>query len=234
METLYGSDMGKRPRIIPGAGVLESELREGEEVLREFTSQCQRNWIAFNGSVNGRHMARKRYIANANRGLRRRVARVCPFKGLREKWLRNGRLEGNTYIAGEQSEGNYLMVARIGTSELIESMRPGGEFEDLNTKGLIVLIYTLWQDSARSKLAKVFGIKDKNRITCALMGDIRLLRNMIVHRSDEARKKYERKAEVLPRLWGPMGTADLVLTDSMLYKLMEELNCIQVDVPESG
>ena len=234
MEKLYWTERGKRPGIIHGAGVPKSELREGGEVLREFISQCQRNWIASNGSVNGRYMARKRYIANANKGLKRRTARVCPFKGLRERWLRNGRLEGNTYIAGEHSEGNYLMVARIGTSELIESMRPGGEFEDLNAKGLIVLIYTLWEDSARFKLAKVFGIKDKNHITCDLMGDIRLLRNIIVHRSDKARREYQRKAEVLPRLWGPIGTADLVLTDGMVYELMGELNCIQVDVPESG
>ena len=234
MEGLYWTERRKRPGIIHGAGVTESELREGGEVLREFISQCQRNWIASNGSVNGRHMARQRYIANASRGLKRRIARVCPFKGLRERWLRNGRLEGNTYIAGEHSEGNYLMVAQIGTSELIESMRPGGEFENLNAKGLIVLIYTLWEDSARFDLAKVFGIKDKNQITCDLMGDMRLLRNMIVHRSDKARKEYERKAAVLPRLWGPIATADLVLTNSMVYELMGELNCIQVEVPESG
>ena len=233
MEKVYWTDRGKRPGIIHGAGVKESELREGGEVLREFISQCQRNWVASNGSVNGRHMARKRYIANANRGLKRRIARVCPFKGLRERWLRNGRLGGRTYIAGEYSEGNYLTVAQIGTSELIESMRPGGEFEDLNAKGLIVLIYTLWEDSARFKLAKVFGIKDKNQIRCDLMGDMRLLRNMIVHRSDRARKEYERKAEVLPSLWGPIDTGDLILTDGMVYELMGELNCIQVDVPES-
>ena len=234
MVKLYLTERGKRPGIIHGAGVTEAELREGAAVLREFIAECQRNWVASNGRVNGRHMARQRYIANTNRGLKRKIARFCPFESLRERWLRNGRLEGNTYIAGEYPERNYLMVARIGTSELIEAMRPGGEFEDLNAKGLIVLIYTLWEDSARKKLSKVFGLKDKNQIKCDLMGDVRLLRNMIVHRTDKARKEYEVKAEVLPRLWGSIDTESLVLVDGMVYELMGELNGIQVEVPESG
>jgi hypothetical protein len=45
----------------------------------------------------------------------------------------------------------------------------------------IVMMYAYWEDHYREKIAHAIGLKDKNDVKIEIMGDLRILRNSIVH-----------------------------------------------------
>lgn len=110
-------------------------------------------------------------------------------------------------------------------------MASGGEFEQLNTKASVVFIYALWEDGIRAKVADLLGV-DKSDVRCALMGDLGLIRNVIIHQSKKAKRDYKLKASFLPQIW-EIDPDDVIITSSMLQTLFEQLNAIQVNIHET-
>lgn len=232
MPGLYWTGKPTGPKIYCKKRVSNIAEKEALETLADFIAECQRHWIAFNGSVNGRYYARQRLMTSKSGG-------GASFLRRLKFWERHQRpntnVGGTTYVVIEPPEGSYYgnpVIAQIATEELINAMEVGGEFEHLNAKALIALIYSLWEESTRYNLANIFECEKEN-INCELMGDIRLLRNVILHRSSDAKRDYSQKAVFLPLIWETIDTTKLAITDAMIYELMWQLNAIQVYVGES-
>ena len=137
---------------------------------------------------------------------------------------------GSQFPDAEQNVGKSTF-ARITFGELIDGLVAGGEFEQLNAKAMLVFIDALWEDSTRSRIACLLGVKRKD-VKCDLMADIRRLRNLIVHQSESAKQDYVQKASFLPLIWN-IDPNELIITGAMLQPLFEQLNAVQVHIREA-
>ena len=134
---------------------------------------------------------------------------------------------GTQFPDGEQSIGEST-IAQITFGDLLEAMADGGEFDQLNIQAFLVFVYTLWEESTRHRIAALLHVK-KCKVKCDLFGDLRLIRNSIVHKSEETRVEYCKKAILIPELW-PSYPNDETFTASMVQALMEQLKAVQVYV----
>ena len=111
-------------------------------------------------------------------------------------------------------------------TELLSCLQKDGEFQDLLAKSFIVSIYHVWDDAYRAEIANTLSIS-KNDVECPLMGDLRLVRNLIVHKGSVVPPEFSNRLDFLPEIWNfPPG--NLAISDRMIDSLMEQLNAIHV------
>lgn len=188
----------------------ESKAEEAVQLLDDYRSQCQRLWFAFSGLINGRPLAIERW----------RQQKVASYNRLSV---------GTQFPDQDQSLGKSTFV-QITFGDLFEAMADGGEFEQLNAKAYLVFVDALWEDSTRKRIAEVLQVK-KCEVKCQLLADLRRLRNLIIHQSEDAKRSYLDKATLLPQIWN-IDPDNVVITASMLHALIEQLNAIRVDIVE--
>lgn len=83
----------------------------------------------------------------------------------------------------------------------------------------VVWIYQSWEDHYREKIATALGCK-KNDILCPVFGDLRKLRNAIIHNSGVSTSDLE-KTEVL----GPFKRGvPLYLNEKHLRNIVENIH----------
>lgn len=175
-------------------------------VLEEFRAECQKAYFAFNGTVNGRLDASIKYA-------RFLTTRDAPFS------------VGSALPNAEQRPGQST-IAQLTQGELLDSLVEGGDFEDRQNRALVVMLYHRWDEWYRHRIGQALGLP-KDDIRCTLMGEVRLLRNLIVHENGVVPDGFS--APLLSRIWGGIGTGYLVITDRMVHALMEQFNAICVE-----
>ena len=181
-------------------------------ILEEFRVESQKQYMAFDGAVNGRNEAYKRY-ENMFKPTHR-INRISVGTGLPDS---------------PQSPGSST-IASMTQVDFLEGMKPGGEFENQHARALIVLIYHLWDEKYRRKLSQVFSLPLEN-IRCSLMGDIRHIRNLIIHENSVVPPGFRDRLELLPEIWN-FEVGDLRITANMVHSFMEQLNAIRVDTTD--
>lgn len=77
--------------------------------------------------------------------------------------------------------------AQIKMHDLVAFSSKGGLFTDTLAKSLIVTLYSEWDELYRHRLAKEIGV-DASAVRADLMGDIRHVRNWIVHNNQLSAK----------------------------------------------
>ena len=112
--------------------------------------------------------------------------------------------------------------------ELLDSLQKGGEFENIQARAFIVFIYQLWDDEYRGAIADSLSVK-KNRIECPLMGDFRLVRNLIIHKGSVIPAGFSGNLEFLSEIWNLLP-GDLTISQDMTLSLMEQLNAIHITI----
>ena len=90
----------------------------------------------------------------------------------------------------------------------------------------LVFIYQLWEDKTRPEISKIYGVSP-NQVVCTLMGDVRHVRNDIIHHQGKASNFW--RLEMLPMIW-PVQSQDWVFSDRMLTSLVEQINALRVEV----
>ena len=68
----------------------------------------------------------------------------------------------------------------IRSDEYLEANRPGGQNEQQHSRSILIFLFTYWEDEIRPRLAQAKGI-DPKEIQSDIMGDLRVLRNVILH-----------------------------------------------------
>ena len=112
--------------------------------------------------------------------------------------------------------------------DVLEALMPGGTFERLQAIAFIVLVYALWEENYRRKVADAFGVA-KGAIACDLMGEIRHVRTWIVHGDSLAPHDSRVKCPMLTRMW-KLKPGQLAVTDEMLHSLMEQINALRIEL----
>lgn len=68
----------------------------------------------------------------------------------------------------------------IRAQEYLAANAPGGPNEQQHARAVVVFLFTYWEDEIRPRLAKARGLPVQH-IRCDAMGDLRILRNVILH-----------------------------------------------------
>lgn len=80
--------------------------------------------------------------------------------------------------------------------EYLEANRPGGRNEQQHSRAIIIFLFTYWEDEIRPRLARAKGV-DVNDIRSDIMGDLRTLRNVILHSKAVLRAERHATLKVL-------------------------------------
>lgn len=68
----------------------------------------------------------------------------------------------------------------IRADEYLAANASGGPNEQQHARAIVVFLFTYWEDEIRPRLARVTGV-EVNAICSDIMGDMRVLRNVILH-----------------------------------------------------
>ena len=106
---------------------------------------------------------------------------------------------GKQFPDQDQEIGKSTIVY-VKMSELLKAGKPNGVFHRNIWGSHIVNLYQRWEDHSRGRIARIFGVK-KNSVECTVMGEMRELRNIIVHCNGKIEKE-----KFLPTIgWGLVG-----------------------------
>lgn len=196
--------------IISPPDASQASVSQAEDVLVEFRDACQKQYAAFCGAVNGRLLAYERF----------RQA-MEPANGDKSFFIGTGPPDS------EQLPGQSTIV-QMSQKDFLESLKQGGAFEQQHAKAFVVFIYPLWEENYRQRIANAMSVS-KDRVDCALMGDIRHVRNLIVHDSSVVTRDFPCKLTLLSQIWD-LKPGELRITEKMLHSCMEQLNAIRIQI----
>ncbi|RDB06537.1 hypothetical protein [Runella aurantiaca] len=103
--------------------------------------------------------------------------------------------------------------------EFKSRMSKGGKNYNFVGNTFIISVYAFWEDHYRQKIASSMG-KKKNELKEPIMGDIRLIRNSLVHHKAIALKEIE-ECEVL-QIFKEGDT--ICFSDEQIFEIVEHIN----------
>jgi hypothetical protein len=175
---------------------------QSSQALTDFQSHCQQHYICY---------------SLAALGLLQFSSRLEELKADRTKSLIVG--------TGHPDDGRWQGVINLGT--LLDSSQTDGVFPDTIAKAFVSTIYTMWDELYRHLVADEIGVSHK-ALKSDLMGDLRLVRNCIVHRKSVITDEGTRKRELA---W-PLAPGPLVISAEMFRLLIDQINKVAVRVEQ--
>lgn len=212
-----GGPSGVRLQHVPGAFPSDA-LAKAIELLEDFRAECHKTYFAFNGVLNGRLAILERYKEFLN------YAEILAGPGGPGPERRIS--AGTTLPDGEEKPGKST-TAVLTQGQLLASFAKGGEVEDMQNKAFLVMLYQRWDEWYRHRIAKELGL-EKNKVRCSLMGEVRQLRNVVIHDNGMVPEGFS--APLLSRIWSGIPPGFLVITDEMVTALTEQVNAVLVEV----
>lgn len=189
--------------------VTDEAKREIEAIMKRFSTDCQRMLIWFAGVLQSRDAIKRHLNDLADEGE--------PFSI-------------NTYRPDGRID---WVLASLSVEDVADAVSDRGEFERLYAKAFVVFTYQIWNDVTRNQIADALKLGDPRHVKCDLMGDLRLLRNWLIHPTKEAEEKLFGKSKVLSQSLR-LRRNDPGLTAGMVAVIMRLLNNMQVDVDPGG
>lgn len=202
---LYWSGGPSRVRLVYPPSSSPDRVSEGVSVLDAFRYECQRMYFAFNSLMYGIGAEVKRRMEQA----------PDAFVSV-----------GSTFPNMEQSLGRSSF-AFMRQGDFLDAVAEGGEFENLRHQAMLVMIYHRWDEVYRSRISQIFAVP-KNDVDCVLMGEVRSLRNVIVHQKAVVPENFS--CPFLELIWGALPSGQLRMTDGMVHSFMEQVNALRVEV----
>lgn len=123
---------------------------------------------------------------------------------------------------------NGVALARLNYNEVRRDASLEGAYLDRIAKSLLVLVYAEWDEVTRARVAESFGVKTK-MVTSDLMGDLRHVRNWIVHNKSVVDKNAG-KLKLLN--WGLEVGQVLTVNKERMEVFMRQINhmLVQIDL----
>lgn len=127
------------------------------------------------------------------------------------------------------------VLASVPAADVVAAFEEAGEFERLYARAFVVFVYQTWEHAIRPSLAAALQVANVNDVRSDLMGELRCLRNWLIHpiANSDAEAEFFAKAPGLQRALG-IKRGDPNLTAANVAVLMQFLNNMQVDVSSDG
>lgn len=149
---------------------LGNKTMEYDEIVKEFIDFVNLQVGVYMNSIAG--------FSGAKMQMERQVARVLRAQS-QKKDARGDQVI--THQSFEDPKSPDVIHSRIATSDqFIQENSQGGLNQRQLSYSVIVFIYTYWEDEIRPRLAKSAGI-DIKEVTSEIMGDLRCIRNSVLH-----------------------------------------------------
>lgn len=184
--------------------VSDESQAEVTDALQAFSRDCQMMTTWFAGIMASRSAMREHLERLAEQGAPLRIATSRP----------DGR--------------DAAVLAEMPAEEVIESIADAGEFERLYANSFVVFAFHLWEGTIRPRIAGVIRVEPSD-VKADLMGEWRLLRNWIVHRSTDAEDDFFQKAARLADALG-LQRGNLSLTANKVIHLVQMLNNMRIEI----
>ena len=120
------------------------------------------------------------------------------------------------------------VLAEMPAETVIESIADAGAFERLYANSFVVSTFHLWEETIRPKIAAAMKV-DPSHVKADLMGEWRLLRNWIIHRSKDAEDDFFERAQALADALG-LQRGNLSLTANNVMLLVQRLNNMRIEI----
>ena len=189
------------------------ELEKASEavcILQEFLLECQKLYFAFYSAIVGVDFQRGRYqriFDSAHRDNRFTI--------------------GSAFPEAQQTPGNST-IAQMTQGELLQSVEEGGVFENYQAKSLIVMLFHLWDERYRPEIADALGVQQQ-QVECDLLGDVRLVRNIIIHKKSVVPDGFSDQVSFLAQIWD-FHPGELRISSQMIHSFMEQLNAAKLRI----
>ena len=180
------------------------------KILEDFRGVCQRHYFAYYFTLVG-------LLAQSNR-----------HAELHNADYNNSKIAIGFGSPEDPQLPGKSIIGQMRQGELSQCLKVGGEFENNLAKFFVVVTYHLWDEKYRQSIARVLSVNSK-RVECELMGDLRIIRNIIIHNDSAITTKHLRKLEFLPGIWS-LHQGNLVISQNMMHSLIEQLNAIRLTV----
>ncbi len=102
-----------------------------------------------------------------------------------------------TYGRGEHNDPNSVRQHQTTQGEYKARNSPGGSNYRLLSHTLIVFAFQLWEHEYRPRIAKLLGIEKTKELKVPIFGDLRHLRNEILHHRGVLRERISNRLEVI-------------------------------------
>jgi len=89
----------------------------------------------------------------------------------------------------------------IRTGDYLAANSKGGSNEQQHSKAILLFLFTFWEEEIRPRLAAILNI-DAHKIKSDIMGDLRILRNAILHSRGILRTDKYRQLKKLSSIFG--------------------------------
>lgn len=119
-----------------------------------------------------------------------------------------------------------VALARLNYVDVRRDAAEDGAYLDRIAKALLVLVYAEWDEVTRPQMALSYGTESK-LIRSDLMGDLRLIRNWIVHNKSVVDKRVS-GLKVLE--WELEVGQTIVITKLRMQQFMQEMNQMLVEI----
>lgn len=104
----------------------------------------------------------------------------------------------------------------IRASDYLAANAPGGTNEQQHARAIIVFLFTYWEDEIRPRLATASGVTP-NEIRADVMGDLRILRNVILHSKSIMRSDKQTSLKTMGALFAVDGP--LLLSYETMHRI---------------
>ena len=180
---------------------------EGEKLLVEFRALCHRHYVAWSEANSGLFARREQLPAIMPQGMVGTIGFISRPADFAPPPLSHS-------------------IPQMGMDQYRAAFEPDGDFVQYQSRALIVFIYQTWEDVFRPQIAKLYGV-GTDRVRCHLMGDLRHVRNDIIH--DQGRISINRELPFLSQCWKIKGDQWKFLGEDMRH-LMDQISSLQVFV----
>ena len=137
---------------------------------------------------------------------------------------------GSSLPISKQSPGRST-IALMTQGELLKGLEDEGLFEDHVAKSPNVVIYHLWNEYDRPRIAKAVSAKS-NQLECQVLDDVRRVKNLIIHENSVVPGSFSEILSFLPQIWNP-ESAELRITRDMVNSFMEQVNAVRITITDS-
>ena len=185
--------------------VPESAIEDIKSAMWKFNTECQLLVFLYAGVLGGEEAIQEQLGKNTNRA-------------------------GTLTISGYyQDDAPPAIWARLPVSQVLDAFSEDGDFERLYAKSFIVFTYQMWEEYARPRIAKAFGVRHSD-VRSDLMGEWRHLRNWLVHPDQKTEQAYFENAKTLAMILSDLRPGHPEMKAHMVFPLIGYLNSLSVVV----
>lgn len=129
-------------------------------------------------------------------------------------------------LEDEYPDIGVIPIVQLSQQEVTDAFAPRGQLETLLAEAFVVFAYQRWETSIRPAIAEEAGV-DPKHVVCPLLGELRLLRNWVVHPCEDTERKLFDDAGALVDALG-LKPGEITIDRRHVHRLKARMNSLYI------